>query len=358
VTGANDTPLKKYQRLISSGKLVPDEGQAFAMKALDALYSQIKKTAKKSWQFWSTGSPPDGLYLYGGVGRGKTMLMDLFYSACPAGDKQRLHFHDFMAQAHNLINQARKENVDDPIETAAKLIIQQGRLVCFDEMEVRDIADAMIISRLFASLWQNGMVLVATSNRQPDGLYENGLHRDRFIPFINQLNAKIQLIDIQAGDDFRKQILAGIDGWIYPFNDTAKAKLDDLFRRLLQDRDPQPEIIMSSGRQIILANTGADIALVHFDELCRTALAAGDFLIIADRFKGLIMQNVPLLGDDQRDAARRFMWLVDALYDRGRFLIIGAAAARDQIYTGEDWQFEFSRTLSRLTQMSRYHLPE
>ena len=354
---SHDTPQQKYNKLLSSGKLTADEGQFLAIKELDKLYSSLLSNKNKLWRFWASFSPPQGIYLFGGVGRGKTMLMDLFFSACPEGDKQRLHFHDFMAQAHSLIDHARKANEADPIETAARHIIQNGKVVCFDEMEVRDIADAMIISRLFAFLWKKGMVLVATSNRQPDGLYENGLHRDRFLPFMNQLKSSVKLIHIQSGEDFRKKILAGIDGWIFPYDDNAERQISDLFGRLLQDSPPQKDIIISSGREIKLNQTGADIALVNFDELCRTPLAATDFLIIADRFKGLLMQDVPVLGDDQRDAARRFMWLVDALYDRGRFLVIGAAVAREEIYTGEDWQFEFSRTLSRLSQMSRYHLP-
>ena len=351
------TPLKIYRNLLSSGKLNKDSGQAQAVDELNDLYASTLNYFKKKWQFWSSSVAPKGVYLFGGVGRGKTMLMDLFFTECPEGNKQRFHFHDFMALAHNLINEARKANSEDPIETAAKRIIQNGKIVCFDEMEVRDIADAMIISRLFAFLWQQGMVLIATSNRHPDELYKNGLHRDRFIPFLTELKSKVRIIDIKKGDDFRKQILAGFDGWMFPFNQKVNIKLSKLFSQLLQDRPPQGEILKSSGREIKLAKTGGDIAFVHFDELCRTALAAGDFLIIADRFKGLIMSDVPILGDDQRDAARRFMWLVDALYDRSRFLVVGAAVEREKIYVGEDWQFEFSRTLSRLTQMSRYHLP-
>ena len=351
-----NTPLDRYESLLSSGKLNKDVGQASAVGELHDLYFSILKNVRKKWQFWTSSKTPKGLYLFGGVGRGKTMLMDLFFLACPKGGKQRLHFHDFMAQSHNLINQARKASADEPIETAAKRIIQNGKLICFDEMEVRDIADAMIISRLFGSLWQQGMILIATSNRHPDELYENGLHRDRFMPFMAQLKSQVLIVDIQKGDDFRKQILAGTDGWMFPFNEKVKKKLSDLFKKLLQDKSPHEETVISSGREIKLTKTGGDIAYVYFDELCRSALAAGDFLIIADRFKGLIILDVPILGNDQRDAARRFMWLVDALYDRGRFLVVGAAVEREKIYVGEDWQFEFSRTISRLTQMSRYHL--
>ena len=177
------------------------------------------------------------------------------------------------------------------------------------------------------------------------------------MPFMSKLKSKVKIVDIMEGDDFRKRILAGFDGWMFPFNKKVKTKLSNLFKELLQDRPPHEEIVNSSGRKIRISKTGSDIAFVHFDELCRTALAAGDFLIIADRFKGLIMSDVPILGNDQRDAARRFMWLIDALYDRGRFLVVGAAATREKIYVGEDWQFEFSRTLSRLIQMSRYHKP-
>ncbi len=353
-----NTPLYVYKNLLAEGKLNKDSGQSSVINELNILYFSILNNVKTKWKFWASSATPKGLYLFGGVGRGKTMLMDLFFAACPDQEKQRLHFHDFMVQAHNLINQARKENAEEPIETAAERIMQNGRLVCFDEMEVRDIADAMIINRLFVSLWQRGMILVSTSNRHPDELYKNGLHRDRFMPFIDELKSKVRIVNIQKGDDFRKRLLAGTDGWLFPFDEQTKIKLSLLFRKFLQERLPQEETVNSTGREIIFPKTGSDIAFVYFNELCCSALAAGDFLMIADRFKGLIMLDVPILGNDQRDAARRFMWLVDALYDRGRFLVVGAAVEKEKIYVGEDWQFEFNRTLSRLTQMSRHHLSE
>ena len=351
-------PLQLYESLVAAGDLNPDMGQYQAVQALQQLYIDLQKLSTKSWSPWKPKVIPKGAYLFGGVGRGKTMLMDLFFMCLPDGDKQRLHFHDFMMQAHNLINLARKSDLPDPIDRAAKQILKQGRILCFDEMEVRDIADAMIVSRLFSSLWGGGMILVATSNRTPDELYKTGLHRDRFLPFIEQLKSKIILQNIQDGDDWRKRILSGTDGWIVPHDNKAETHLTDVFTQLLHGQAPSEEIVVSAGRQIKFANAGVDVALVHFDEMCRTPLAARDYLEIADRFTGILMVGVPAMGSDHRDAARRFMWLVDSLYDRGRFLIVTAEKSRDAIYQGDDWEFEFSRTISRLTEMARYHLPE
>lgn len=371
------SPDQHYQRQLDQKKLSADAGQKEAVGHLSALFSALQQTQTLAAPAGITGksglvgrlfgrkgarpaASPKGVYLYGGVGRGKTMLMDLFACSVPSESCQRFHFHDFMVAAQDAIQRARLDGAKDPIDTAADRLIAPGHIICFDEMEVRDIADAMIIKRLFDGLWARGMILVATSNRMPDELYLNGLHRDRFLPFIEALKQQMNVHHIGDGVDWRGRILQTISSWYVPGDEaslsqkqTLKKELDALFLRLSDGQIPVSENIMVAGRSISFDKVAGDLADVSFDRLCRTTLGARDYLVVADRFAGLVMRDIPIMGDAEQNEARRFMWLVDALYDRGRFIVASAAASQQHIYTGTQWAFEFDRTRSRLQEMAQ-----
>ncbi len=373
-----DTPLARYQQRLEQGMAFSDSGQAAAIKWLDDLFHQLMASAVLSSgsagalsrlaSFFTSAksehATPQGYYLYGGVGRGKTMLMNLFFECLPKEMGQRQHFHDFMVAAHAAIDEARKNDAADPFETAADILISKGRILCFDEMEVRDIADAMIVQRLFQALFARGLVMVATSNRHPDQLYLNGLHRDRFLPFIQLVQEKCVVREIAPGMDWRGRILAdltqeGERGWMVPCETAQNARLDALFLALAKNHPIAPEEVVSAGRHICVPKAARDIAFADFSELCALPasgqpLGARDYLVLADRYAGLVLKNVPAMGDAHQNEARRFMWLIDAFYDRGRFLIASAEADISVIYTGHQWAFEFERTRSRLGEMVQF----
>lgn len=368
----SDTPLSRYQALITNGELVLDEGQALVVEALDNLFHDIAERAQKTPSLWqrltSTSKPKiaiKGLYLYGGVGRGKSRLMDMFYDCLPVGTGLRVHFHDFMVLAHDAMNEARQKGADDPIEEGAKSLLKgplsrpqnHPIILCFDEMEVRDIADAMIVKRLFDALFAHQIIVVATSNRHPDDLYKNGLHRDRFLPFIAQIKDKCQVMKIPDGQDWRARLLGTAPRWYVakePSETTdAVHQMRHLFATVTSQAASESICLKVAGRDIIFDKVAHNIAYVSFDELCAVPLAARDYVAIADRLTGLFVTNIPRLGNDQQNEARRFMWLIDALYDRGRFVVASAAEEMDALYQGDVWAFEFERTLSRLSEMTR-----
>ena len=358
------SPLSRYQQFQKQGRLMADDGQAQAVSLLNALFQalvlQKTKAVTGRWQKLFGRASPDtsatisGLYLYGGVGRGKTMLMDMFASCLDAGSYQRLHFHDFMVLAHNAVQAARDAGATDPFTHAAEQLIKTGHIICFDEMEVRDIADAMIVQRLFTALWNNGMVLIATSNRAPDQLYLNGLHRDRFLPFIEQIKSRLTIHEIAGGLDWRQQYLADISNWhVKTPDDDCTARLDTIFARLTDSQPAAPETVVIAARDVRLEKVAGDVADTPFDALCGVPLGARDYLVLADRLAGLVIRDIPVLGDAEQNEARRFMWLIDAFYDRGRFLIASAEQPVEMLYTGSQWAFEFDRTCSRLEEMAR-----
>lgn len=358
------SPLSRYQQFQKQGRLMADDGQAQAVSLLNALFQALalQKTQAVTgrWQKLFGRASPDisatisGLYLYGGVGRGKTMLMDMFASCLDAGSYQRLHFHDFMVMAHNAVQAARDAGATDPFIHAAEQLIKAGHIICFDEMEVRDIADAMIVQRLFTALWNNGMVLIATSNRAPDQLYLNGLHRDRFLPFIEQIKSRLTIHEIAGGPDWRQQYLADISNWhVKTPDDDCTARLDTIFARLTDNQPAAPETVVIAARDVRLEKVAGDVADTPFNALCGVPLGARDYLVLADRLAGLVIRDIPILGDAEQNEARRFMWLIDAFYDRGRFLIASAEQPVETLYTGSQWAFEFDRTCSRLEEMAR-----
>ena len=301
-----------------------------------------------------------GLYIYGGVGRGKTMLMDMFHESVKALQIDedgvpaiwRLHFHDFMVLAQDLIHEARHNGADDPIESAAVELAARGIVVCFDEMEVRDIADAMILARLFSGMLDRGVVVVATSNRHADDLYKDGLHRDRFLPFITLLKERCEMCQLNEGTDWRSVELAGLPAWYTPSH-ASRDQLDAAFGQLAGGVVVTHETIRVAGREIIIEKAAGDIGFASFASLCDVPLGARDYLAIAGRFAGLVLSDVPKFTDENDNVARRFMWLIDALYDRGRFLIASADADIANLYQGYQWQFEFERTASRLGEMTQ-----
>ena len=306
-----------------------------------------------------------GLYIYGGVGRGKTMLMDMFHESIKSLtiDQDgvpaiwRLHFHDFMVLAQDLTHEARHNGADNPIESVAVELAARGMVVCFDEMEVRDIADAMIVARLFSVMLDRGVVVVATSNRHVDDLYKDGLHRDRFLPFIGLLKERCEVCKLNDGTDWRSVELAGMPAWYTPSH-ANRDQLDAAFGQLTGGVVVTDEIIRVAGREIIIEKASGDIGFVSFASLCDVPLGARDYLAIAGRFAGLVLSDVPTFTDKNDHLARRFMWLIDALYDRGRFLIASADADIAELYQGYQWQFEFERTASRLGEMTQRGKPQ
>ena len=364
------TPFARYQALLDEGVLQKDDGQSQIMAALDHLYLDVLSHQGASPSLWqkltnaSKSPAPKGLYIYGGVGRGKSRLMDMFYDCLPRGMGLRVHFHDFMVMAHDAMNAARKNSADDPIMTGAQALLssnnttgQTPSVLCFDEMEVRDIADAMIVKRLFDALFDQNITIVATSNRHPDSLYKGGLHRDRFLPFIAKIKAQCDIIEIADGNDWRARLLGTNPRWYSPANDETDRKIRDLFEMVTADKgaatDYECVIVKVAGRDIAFDTVAHNIAFVSFEQLCAVPLAARDYVAIADRLTGLFITDIPQLGNDEQNEARRFMWLIDALYDRGRFVVASAQADMASLYSGDAWAFEFDRTLSRLQEMTR-----
>ena len=295
-----------------------------------------------------------GLYLYGGVGRGKSMMMDLFFHQVQIKEKRRLHFHDFMKEVHQRILEKRKiEKNKDTVLLVGQDLAKKAKLLCFDEMEVKDIADAMILSRLFEVMFAQGTILVTTSNQPPDGLYKDGLHRDRILPFIENLKLKTDVVEIPEGEDWRKRSLSGQKYWLNPVNKKNREKINDIFKTLSIGFEIISENVEVSGRKINIPEVAAGVARISFDDLCNKPLAAADYIEIALRYKGIIIDDIPNLNDNLRNETRRFIWLVDALYDKNCFLIANANADFSDIYTGEHWKFEFQRTISRITEMSQ-----
>ncbi len=341
---------------ISAGRLQPDDGQLAVARALDDLLPGLASGGGRGW-FRRRAASPRGLYIHGGVGRGKTMLMDMFHDALVATTPQsppfRLHFHDFMVLAQDAIHAARAAAETDPIGTAADSLASRGRVMCFDEMEVRDIADAMILARLFTAMFERGVTVVATSNRHADDLYKNGLHRDRFLPFIALLKERCDVLEIAAGADWRASMLATLPAWYTPDDARAAAALDAAFISLAGGATVTGDVVRVAGREIAFDRVAGDVAMTSFAALCEAPLAARDYLVIAGRFAGLVLESVPVLSDANEPAARRFMWLVDALYDRQRFLIASAASGIEGLYDGHQFAFEFDRTRSRLGEMTR-----
>jgi cell division protein ZapE len=355
-----------YQALVSSGALEADAAQAHAVEALGALeqrlarYKPVRKQGLLSRLFADNDEAPRGLYVHGEVGRGKTMLMDLFFQASPVAHKRRAHFHEFMAEVHERIygfrqNIARGEIPDgDVIALTAESIFEQAWLLCFDEFHVTDIADAMILGRLFAKLFELGTVVVATSNVAPDDLYKDGLNRALFLPFIAQIGAHMDVLRLEARTDFRLEKLVGVKMWLVPADDAARGALDKAWAKMTGNAPCKPRDISIKGRVLHVPCSADGVARFSFADLCERPRGASDYLRLAHDYHTILIDQIPVMDVAERNAAKRFIALIDTLYDNAVKLMASAEADPASLYRASDGveAGEFKRTSSRLIEMS------
>ncbi|MFQ5624526.1 MAG: cell division protein ZapE, partial [Paracoccaceae bacterium] len=292
-----------------------------------------------------------GLYLFGPVGRGKSMLMDMFFAAAPVVRKRRVHFHAFMQEIHAGLHAARRTGVDDAIAPVARDVARASTLLCFDEMQIADITDAMIVGRLFEALLSRGVIIVTTSNRHPDELYRDGLNRGLFLPFIDLIKARLDIHHLESPTDHRLARLRGVRVYHTPLGQRSREALDDAFGLLTGREAPGPLTISANGREFDLPRFRAGVARASFAELCSRPLGPADYLALAASVRVLVLDGVPRLSPERKDEAKRFATLVDALYEARVRLICSAEAEPDDLYPKGKWSFEFARTASRLHEM-------
>ncbi len=361
-----DSVQTAYQDRLASGEIAGDAAQAAAIAALSHLEGELNALAEPSFSarfLHRKREPPRGVYLYGPVGRGKSMVMDLFFDSAPAAAKRRVHFHAFMGETHGLIDAWRKGDAaarkarfgqargDDPIAPVAHLLAETARLLCFDEFHVTDIADAMILGRLFEALWAQGVVIVATSNRAPDALYEDGLNRQLFLPFIAMLKARMAVVCVGGPKDFRLDRLKGQQVFFSPIDPQTCAAFERLWVTLLDGAAETGATLEVQGRKLRLPHTVGGHLRATFVSLCGVALGAQDYLAMARAFHTVFLEDVPELAAERRNEAARFVSLVDALYEARCKLVVLAQAEPEALYPKGDGSFEFERTVSRLQEM-------
>lgn len=347
---------KQYEARLSSGALQADAAQEIAVAHLAELSERLRNWAPKRRKllpaiFRGPVATPRGLYIHGKVGRGKTMLMDLFFETAPLKAKRRIHFHQFMAEAHDMIGEARKRHDGDPLPIVARRIADQAALLCFDEMHITDIADAMILGRLFKWMFEYGVVVVATSNSAPEDLYKNGLNRQLFLPFVDLLTSHMRVIELKAAKDYRLSKLSGRKRYFWPLDDAARRAMDELWQELGGGLADQPRTLEVKGRLIQVPRALLNMARFQFADLCAKPLGTLDYLAIAQDYDTIFIDDVPVLTADRRNEARRFINLIDTLYDNRISLIMSADAEADRIYLTGDGADLFERTASRLIEM-------
>ncbi len=360
-----------YADRLSTGAVRPDPAQAAAVEVLGRLEEELNTQSEPGFALPFLGrrrEAPRGVYLWGPVGRGKSMVMDLFFETAPVERRRRVHFHAFMGEVHRLVDAWRKGDAtarrerfgrhkssgaggDDPIPPVAGVLAAQARLLCFDEFHVTDIADAMILGRLFEALFAQGVTVVATSNRGPEALYPNGINRQLFLPFIALIRARMEVVEVAGPTDFRLDRLRGADLWFSPLAPGAEAAFDALWRRVLDGAEETGAALEVLGRRTIYPRAAAGQLRAAFASLCGQALGAADYLALARAFRTLFLEGVPLLGPENRNEAARFVTLVDALYEARTKLVVLAAAEPARLYPTGDGAFEFERTASRLEEM-------
>ena len=298
-----------------------------------------------------SNATPHGIYLVGAVGRGKSMLMDLFFAGVPVARKRRVHFYAFMAEVHERLHRWRRDHSGDPIPAAVSAIAAGAELLCLDEFQVTNIADAMLLARLLDALFASGVTVVATSNWAPERLYEGGLQRDRFLPCIALIEQRLDIVDLGEGTDWRRIRVAGRPVYFVPHDARAEAGLTEIFRLLTGGAAAVPGSVENQGRTIAIERSAEGVAWCSFDALCRQPLGAADYLAIAGRYHALLLENVPIMTDDDRNEALRFVALIDALYEHRTLLAMSAAADPDALCRAREVAFAFRRTASRLVEM-------
>lgn len=363
------TVRQRYDHMVGTGSVTRDPAQERIVGRLDRLIDEIadKRLAQKSsalgWLFAKRPKTPavvKGLYVYGGVGRGKTMLMDIFFELVPVRRKRRVHFNDFMADVQDRIQkhrQARKDGTvkeDDPIPPVAKALAEESWVLCFDEFTVTDIADAMILSRLFSALFANGVVLVATSNVAPHDLYRDGLNRQLFVPFIAILERHADVATLDSDTDYRLEKLNRLPVYLSPLGEDTDRRMDEAWHAVTRGRAPTTVEIPLKGRHVTVPRAAGSCARFSFADLCDAPLGTRDYLAIAERFDTIFIDHVPVLDQTRRNPAKRFILLVDTLYDTKKRVVLSAETTADKLYAGRAGTteaFEFDRTVSRLIEM-------
>lgn len=358
--------LARYEALVASGELRTDPEQAAAAERLEKLQRAIEadpsglpsRKGILGKLFGRKGEPPRGVYMWGGVGRGKSMLMDLFHDSLKIGEKRRAHFHAFMLEVHALLREERKKEAGDPILPVAAALARNLRCLAFDEMVVNNSADAMIMSRLFTALIRDeGVTIVTTSNRAPAELYKDGLNREHFLPFIDLIERELDVLPLNGPVDYRLQRLGGMATWHTPLGEAATAQVREAFFRLTDyppedsAHVPSAEIAVGGGRKLFVPKSLKGVAVFSFKRLCGEARGASDYLAIAQTYHTAIIVGIPKMGPENRNEAARFVTLIDALYENKVKLLATADAVPEGLYEKGDGRFEFDRTISRLTEM-------
>ncbi len=338
-----------YAARVASGDLVADDAQEAVLPEFERIRAELSVPAKKSWFRKSTPAPVRGLYLWGGVGRGKSMLMDLFVEHLDV-PVRRVHFHAFMQEIHEAMHTARKDGVEDALHPVAKSVSDTVRVLAFDEMQITDITDAMIVGRLFEKLFEAGTVVVTTSNRVPDDLYKDGLNRQLFLPFISLIKEQMRVWELVSPNDYRQNRLAGNQVYFVQAGTEARSEIRAIWEDL-SGGHAEPLALTVKGRQVTLPAFRNGVARASFFDLCGKMLGPGDYLEIAKTVKVLILEDIPALSRTNFNEAKRFVTLIDALYEAQVRLICSAAAQPEMLYLEGEGTFEFERTASRLREM-------
>jgi cell division protein ZapE len=350
-----------YAALVAAGELRPDPDQQAAVKQLEKLADELAETKNRGSLIWRLAGrmkePPAGIYMWGGVGRGKSMLMDLAFHSIPYAPKRRVHFHEFMLEVHERLRVERAKEQGDPIPPVAKAIAAEAKLLCFDEMVINNSADAMILSRLFSQLLEAGVTIITTSNRPPKDLYLNGLNRELFLPFIALIERELVVVPLNGPTDYRLHRLGGMPTWYVPNGPEATAALREAFFRLTDyppedsANVPSEDLKLGGGRILHVPKSLKGVAVFSFRRLCGEARGAPDYLAVARHFHTVIMVGIPRLGPENRNEAARFVTLIDSLYEHKVKLLAAADAEPQDLYLKGDGAFEFERTASRLLEM-------
>lgn len=359
--------LTAYRDRLSQGQLKADPQQERVLGRLQLLADALKAAAPPARGGLlarlgigrrPAAAAPAGIYIHGPVGRGKSMLMDLFFDAAPVRLKRRVHFHEFMLEVHERLHRRRRALVDkgappeaDPLPPFARELAGEARLLCFDEFQVTNIADAMILGRLFGTLFDEGVTVVATSNRPPDDLYRNGLQRERFLPFIALLKERLEVLELAGEQDYRLARLRDMTVYLSPLVPATAEKLEAAFASLTDGAGGERRVLRTQGRAVTVNRAAGGIAWFTFEELCARPLGAADYIAIAEHFHTVFIAGIPRLSPDKRDQAARFVTLIDALYEHRVKLVCAAAAQPGELYPAGDGAFEFERTVSRLMEM-------